>query len=51
MREFVNDDQSELQMTETEKSAWLRFKAVCLSFFGNVKAENYKELVEELSNA
>jgi hypothetical protein len=35
-------------LTETEKSTWLPFKAVCLNLFGNVKGENYKELVEDL---
>jgi len=38
-------------LTETEKCVWLTFKAVCLSFLGNVKTENYKELVEDLLNA
>jgi hypothetical protein len=36
---------------ETENSSWLTFKVVCLSFFGNVKAENYKKLFEDLLNA
>jgi hypothetical protein len=36
---------------ENEKSAWLKFKVVSLNFLGNVKAENYKELVEDLLNA
>jgi hypothetical protein len=34
-------------LTETEKSAWPTFKAVCLNFLGNVKAENYKDLLED----
>jgi hypothetical protein len=51
IREIIDDDLSELLMVESEKSAWLTFKAFCLSFFGNVKAENYKEIVEELLNA
>jgi len=38
-------------LTETEKSAWLTFNAVFLNFFGNVKAENYKKLVQILLNA
>ena len=38
-------------MAETEKSAWLTFKTVCLNVLGNVKAENYKEIVEDLLNA
>jgi hypothetical protein len=29
-------------LTETEKSAWLTFKTVCLNFRGNVTVENYK---------
>jgi hypothetical protein len=49
--EIINDDLFEHLLTETEKSAWLTFKAVCLNFLGNVKAENYKELVEDLLNA
>jgi len=38
-------------VTETEKSEWLMFKAVCLNFLGNVRAENYEELVEDKLNA
>jgi hypothetical protein len=37
-------------LTETEKSVWLKFKAVCLNFLRNVKAKSYKELVEDLLN-
>ena len=36
---------------EIEKSEWQKFKAVCLNFLGNVKAENHKELFEDLLNA
>ena len=35
---------------EMEKSAWLTLKAVCLNFFGNIKAKNYQQLVEDLLN-
>jgi hypothetical protein len=34
-----------------QKSAWLNFKEVCLNFIGNVKAQKYKELVEDLLSA
>ena len=51
VREIINDDLCEHLLTETEKSAWLTFKAVCLNFLGNLKSENYKELVEDLLNA
>ena len=49
--EIINDDLSEHLLTETEKSAWLTFRAVCLNFLGNIKAENYNELVENKLNA
>jgi len=51
IREIINDDLSEHLWPETEKSAWLMFKVVCLNFLGNVEAENYKELVEDKLNA
>jgi hypothetical protein len=47
----VKSDLFEHLLTETEKSAWLTFKAVCQHFLGNVKAENNKELVEDFLNA
>jgi CRISPR/Cas system-associated endonuclease/helicase Cas3 len=50
-REIINYDLSEYLVTENEKSAWLTFKPVCLNFLGNVKAENFKELVDDLLNA
>jgi hypothetical protein len=51
IREIIKDYLSEHLLTETEKSVWLTFKAVCLNFLGNLKAENYKELVVDLLNA
>jgi hypothetical protein len=51
IREINNDDLIEHLLTETEKSGWLTFNAVFLNFLGNVKAENYKELVEDLLHA
>ena len=50
IRETINDDLFVGLLTETEKSVWLRFKAICLHFPGNVKAENYKQLFEDLLN-
>jgi hypothetical protein len=46
----INDDLSEHLLMETEKSAWLMFRVVFLNFLGNVQAENYKELAEDLLN-
>ena len=50
-RNFVKSDLFGHLLTATEKSAWQTFKAFCLNFLWNLKAENYKELVEELLNA
>ena len=41
-REIIKDDLSENLPTETEKSAWIKFKVVCLNFLGSVAVENYK---------
>jgi hypothetical protein len=49
IREIIN--LFEHLLTETEISAWLAFRAVCLNFLRIVKAENYKEHVEDLLNA
>ena len=35
-------------MTPLEKSAWVSFSAVVKRFQGNLKASNYKELVNDL---
>ena len=48
---IINDDLFVNLLTVTEKSTWLTFKAGCLNFLGNIKAENYKELVQDLLNA
>jgi hypothetical protein len=50
IRNTINDLFEHL-LTETEKSACLTFKAVCLNFLGNIKSENYKKLAEDLFNA
>jgi len=47
----MKSDLFEHMLMDTEKSVWLMFKAVCLNFLRNVKAEHYKELVEDLLNA
>jgi hypothetical protein len=51
IREMINYDPLEHLLTESEKSALLKFKAVCLNFLGAIKAENNNELVKELCNA
>jgi hypothetical protein len=34
-------------LKETEKSAWLTFRAFWLNFLGNVKADNHKARVDD----
>jgi hypothetical protein len=47
----VKSDLFEHLLKDTEIFVWLTFKAVCLNFLQNVKAEHYRELVEDLLNA
>jgi hypothetical protein len=49
--EIIKYDLFEHLLTITEKSAWLKFRAVCINLLGKVKAENYKELLEDLLRA
>ena len=46
----MKSDLFEHLLTKMEKSTRLTLKAVCLNFFGNVKAKNYKQLAEDLLN-
>jgi hypothetical protein len=39
IREIINDDLYEHLVMENEEFAWLKFKAICLNFLGNVKPE------------
>jgi hypothetical protein len=48
IREIIN--LFERLLTETEISTWLTFKTICLNCLGKVKAENYKDPVEDLLN-
>jgi len=51
IHDIINNNLTEHLLMEPLKSAWLTFKVVFLNFLGNVQAENYKELVEDLLNA
>jgi hypothetical protein len=51
IRGIINDDLFVHLLTESGKSVWLTFKEVCINFLGNVKAENYKEFVEDFLKA
>lgn len=49
IRQFLRDDRFTESMEEREKDAWLGFKEVVENFLGNNKAENYKEIVENMA--
>ena len=51
IRVIINDYLSEQLLAETEKSVSLTFRGVCVNLIGNVKEENYREVVEDLLNA
>ena len=46
--QLINDSEFVNSMTELEFSAWNFFVLVVKNFLGNFKAENYKELVENM---
>jgi hypothetical protein len=48
IHEIINYDPLGHLLTESERSALLKFKAVCLNLLETIKAENNKELVEDL---
>ena len=48
IRELMLDTEFDTTMTEMELNAWMSFKDICHGFLGNVRAENYEELVENL---
>jgi hypothetical protein len=51
IREIINDSLFGHLLTKNEKYACLIFKSVYIRFLGNVKLENYKDLVKDLLNA
>lgn len=51
IKEMIKDNEFADNLNTSELRAWTAFKAVVTNFLGNVKAENYKEIVSELLNA
>ena len=43
---MLNDDKFTDNMNDSEKAAWISFKEVVEDFLGNVKSDNYKEIVK-----
>ena len=48
VKKMFSSEALENKMTQVEKKAWHAFKNVIAGFLGNNKADNYKDLVEEL---
>ena len=48
IRQLIRDDRFPLSMTQVEKDVWDAFVKVTENFLGNVKADNYVDLVNDL---
>jgi len=48
MRELMQDKQFYEDLNETERNAWLLFMRICKDFFGNHKAVEYQDCVQDL---
>ena len=38
-------------LEDSEKAAWVGFKAVCANFVGNGRVENYQEIIDNMLRA
>lgn len=48
IRTLMEDKDFVTKMNALEEKAWLSFKSVVINFLGNKKAENYKQIVEDM---
>jgi len=48
IRKLFRDDMFNSLLQSDEKKAWDAFLLVSTNFFGNIRAENYKELIEDM---
>ena len=51
IRQLLSDDNFDTLMNQAELNAWLSFKSLCSNFLGSNKAENYRDLVENVSTS
>lgn len=51
IRKIMTDELFDNVLNEAELRAWSAFKSVVANFLGNVKADNYKDIVSELLSA
>ncbi|UYV60357.1 hypothetical protein LAZ67_1000940 [Cordylochernes scorpioides] len=48
IRELLQDENFQNSLNEVEEAAWNSFRNVCKNFLGSVKAENYRDIVNDL---
>jgi len=48
IRKFFRDDMFKILLQVDEKKAWDAFRLVSTKFLGNIRAKNYKELIEDM---
>jgi hypothetical protein len=48
IRQLFRDPQFDLVLSDDEEAAWNAFRHVATGFLGNVKAVNFRKLVEDL---
>ncbi|GBM24589.1 hypothetical protein AVEN_26835-1 [Araneus ventricosus] len=51
IRQLMKDPVFESKLTKTEAVAWISFKKLAENFLGNHKAENYRQIVNNLLKA
>jgi hypothetical protein len=51
IRQLFRDPQFDLVLSDDEKAAWNAFRHVATGLRGNVKAVNFRKLVDELVNS
>jgi len=49
IRKLFRDDMFNILLQGDEKKTWDAFRLVTANFLGNIRAENYKELIEDMS--
>jgi hypothetical protein len=50
IRDLIKDQDFERSLNESEKAAWRSFQKVMKNFLGNKKAENYEDMISELTD-
>lgn len=51
IRELMKDEVFDSKLSKAKKRAWVAFVEVCHNFLGNVKSDNYQQIIRELLSA